>query len=406
MNPEISSGLSGGSEEDDPFACSNFTKDAQSPQLDQIQTNRSSFLPTGIDWKSEISLCERVTQAVFCFTQMCYSLPTVSQFLHEAQYYPRDDLSAKLEALALDLESQTSRALAHVCPSYSQHRISESYETRNISELGDTLYARYAGVPNVLRLVASEICKPDAPPIDSLIRHIESAIVSSIETTARNVAAALDDIASAQSLSSLAIPELVRSFPRAPTSVSAGLHTTDGGFIERYELAPPIEYVTVAMFIDTVDSLQGGLQQIEDYLAHEGSSPFGGFVDRAIQDLSAKFDLSNVDHLLQAALRKGNLSSYSLGEIDPRIEKRLLTLEISRLPIEQRQHIDIARCFFLPVPGLLFSKTLGDSKIRARVRAGKMPELDATELDARTREHEQKKEQQHNLGLSRPRFRG
>jgi len=50
-------------------------------------------------------------------------------------------------------------------------------------------------------------------------------------------------------------------------------------------------------------------------------------------------------------------------------------------------------------------RKLGDSKIRARVRAGKMPEIDARELDARTREHEQKKEQQHNLGLSRSRFR-
>ena len=50
-------------------------------------------------------------------------------------------------------------------------------------------------------------------------------------------------------------------------------------------------------------------------------------------------------------------------------------------------------------------KTLGDSKIRARVRAGKMPEIDAKELDARIREHEQKKEQQHNIELSRSRFR-
>ena len=50
-------------------------------------------------------------------------------------------------------------------------------------------------------------------------------------------------------------------------------------------------------------------------------------------------------------------------------------------------------------------KKLGDSKIRARVRAGKMPEIDGRELDARTREHEQKKEQQHNLGLSRSRFK-
>lgn len=50
-------------------------------------------------------------------------------------------------------------------------------------------------------------------------------------------------------------------------------------------------------------------------------------------------------------------------------------------------------------------KKLGDSKIRARVRAGKMPEIDGKELDARIREHEQKKEQQHNLGLSRSRFR-
>jgi hypothetical protein len=50
-------------------------------------------------------------------------------------------------------------------------------------------------------------------------------------------------------------------------------------------------------------------------------------------------------------------------------------------------------------------KKLGDSKIRARVRAGQMFEIDTQELDALTREHEQKKEQQHNLGLSRSRSR-
>lgn len=33
-----------------------------------------------------------------------------------------------------------------------------------------------------------------------------------------------------------------------------------------------------------------------------------------------------------------------------------------------------------------------------------MPEIDAKELDARTREYKQKKEQQHNLGLSHSRF--
>lgn len=50
-------------------------------------------------------------------------------------------------------------------------------------------------------------------------------------------------------------------------------------------------------------------------------------------------------------------------------------------------------------------KKLGDCKIRARVRAGKMPEIDTKELDARTREHDQKKKQQHDLGLSRSRSR-